>query len=214
MEAFIRNDQYNLIKRQAKNLVNGHAAAQHEGVLRALKAMAEENVTEVFIELNEEQRQLLSPITTVENKEQAEKFLSSLKPYVIPFKKITEQSLKKLFPKAKKLKVPDLESIDLKETSYLGWHDKGSNKKYLVTYFDENLIGVQGTFTSANQKGICALCNGYEEIGMFIAEVKGKRTEKGTFTKRGNYICQDSEKCNQNLTSLDKLQDFVERLNK
>ncbi|MEK4030617.1 MULTISPECIES: FusB/FusC family EF-G-binding protein [Bacillaceae] len=211
MEAFIRNDQYNLIKRQAKNLVNGHAAAQHEGVLKALKAMAEENIAEAFTDLTEEQRQLLSPITGVENKEQAEKFLAGIKPYVIPFKKITEQSLKKLFPKAKKLKLPDMENIDLREISYLGWYDKGSNKKYLVAYHNEKLTGVQGTFTPANQKGICALCNGYEETGMFIAEVK--RAEKGTFTKRGNYICRDSEKCNQNLTTLDKLQEFIDRLN-
>ena len=210
MEAFIRNDQYNLIKRQAQNLVNGHAAAQHEGVLKALKEMAQENVMEAFTDLTKEQQQLLSPIAAVENKEQAEKFLSGLKSYVIPFKNITEQELKKLFPKAKKLKVPDLESIDLKEISYLGWSDKGSNKKYLVTYFEQKVTGLQGTFKDANQKGICALCNGYEEIGMFIVEVKG--TEKGTFTKRGNYICRDSEKCNHNLTSLDKLQDFIGRI--
>ncbi|GLY10832.1 FusB/FusC family EF-G-binding protein [Pseudobacillus badius] len=211
MEAFIRNDQYNLIKRQVKNLVNGHAAAQHEGVLKALKEMTEENVIEAFTSLTEEQRQLLSPVTEVENKEQGEKFLNGLKRYVIPFNKLSEQTLKKLFPKAKKLKLPDLESMDLREISYLAWNDQGSSKMYLVANHHQKLIGVQGTFKYAGKKGICTICHGYEEIGLFSAEVKG--ADKGTFKKRGNYICRDSEKCNLTLTSLDKLHDFISRLN-
>ncbi len=212
MEPFIRSNQYNFIKAQTQTLINGHSTVNDIDVLNALKSMAKEKVSNLFGDLNEEQKQLMEPILKIKDKTQAEEFLVQLKPYVIPFKEVTEQKLKKLFPKAKKLKVPLLENLDLKEISYLGWHDKGSNKKYIVVGHQDKLIGLQGTFENSNQKGICAICNAYEEVGMFLSESKG--SDKGTFIKRGNYICQDSQKCNHNLTTLDKLNDFIVQLNR
>ncbi|HEY4552341.1 MAG TPA: elongation factor G-binding protein, partial [Bacillaceae bacterium] len=47
-------------------------------------------------------------------------------------------------------------------------------------------------------------------VGMFMTETKGQAA--GTFVKRGNTICQDSQVCNENLTSLDKLEAFIELL--
>lgn len=47
---------------------------------------------------------------------------------------------------------------------------------------------------------------------MFLVEIKGDI--QGTFVKKGNYICKDGEACNRNMKSLDKLQDFIERLKK
>lgn len=212
MELFIRSDQYNFIKTQTQILINGHSTVNDMAVLEALKSMANEKATSLFENITEEQEQLVNPILEVEDKAQAEEFLAQLKPYVIPFKKVTEQTLKKLFPKAKKLKVPSLENIDLKEISYLGWYDKGSGKKYIVVEHQNKLKGLHGTFENSHQKGICAICNAYEEVGMFLVESKG--SEQGTFIKRGNYICQDSQKCNQNLTTLDKLNDFIAQLKK
>ncbi|HWO94980.1 MAG TPA: FusB/FusC family EF-G-binding protein, partial [Bacillus sp. (in: firmicutes)] len=192
MGPFIRSDQYNFIKAQTQSLINGHSTVNDMDVLNALKSMAEEKVANLFEDINEEQKQLMAPILEIEDKAHAEEFLEQLKPYVIPFKEVTEQTLKKLFPKAKKLKLPLLENIDLKEISYLSWYDKGSNKKYIVVGHENKLIGLHGTFENSNQKGICAICNAYEEVGMFLSETKG--SEKGTFIKRGNYICQDSQK--------------------
>lgn len=210
MEPFIRSDQYNFIKAQTQILINGHSTVNDIAVLNALKSMAGERVLQLFTEVSEDQKQLMEPIIEIKEKAHAEAFLLQLKPYVIPFKEVTEQTVKKLFPKAKKLKAPSLENIDLTEISYLGWDDKGSNKKYIVAYHINKLVGLQGTFKSINQKGICALCNRFEEVGMFMSETKG--SEKGTFIKRGNYICQDSQKCNHNLITLDKLYDFIELL--
>ncbi|ALC83503.1 MULTISPECIES: FusB/FusC family EF-G-binding protein [Bacillus] len=212
MEPFIRSDQYNFIRTQTQILINGHLSVNDKKVLHALKLITVEKVIQLFEDINDEQKQLLNPIVNVEDKTCAEEFLLQVEPYVIPFKNITEQRIKKLFPKAKKLKIPSLEDMDLKEMSYLGWNDIGSNKKYIVTELDQKLIGLQGTFKNINQKGICALCNGFEEVGLFVSESKG--SGKGTFTKRGNYICQDSQKCNHNMTTLDKLHDFIERLTK
>lgn len=211
MEPFIRAEQYNYIKMQGRKLVNGHSTAKDANVIKALKEIVSESIITMFPDMNEEQKQLILPITEIKDKEMAEKFLVQLKPYVMPFK-ATEQTIKKLFPKVKKLYVPSLNHMDLREISYVSWEDKSTNKKYIVIDREQKLIGLQGSFTHANKKGICALCNGLEEVGMFLAEIKGK--EQGTFTKRGNYICRDSQKCNENLTSLDKLHEFVERLKK
>ncbi|SFH46124.1 hypothetical protein SAMN04487776_11731 [Priestia megaterium] len=43
---------------------------------------------------------------------------------------------------------------------------------------------------------------------MFMTEAKGDI--KGTYIKRGNYICQDSESCNHNLTEKDKVDTSIE----
>lgn len=210
MEPYIRNDQYNFIKDQTKTLVNGHSSVNDKAVLNALKSLALEKVLNLFTDLSPEQKEMLSPIAEITDKDQAEQFLATLKPHVIPFKELTPQGIKKLIPKAKKLKPPAMEKMDLQELSYLGWDDKGSQKKYIIANYGEKLIGLQGTFKPLGKKSICAFCNKTEEVGMFMTETKG--AVQGTFTKRGNYICADSQKCNQNLTSLNKLDGFIRRI--
>ncbi|MDM5226799.1 FusB/FusC family EF-G-binding protein [Cytobacillus sp. NJ13] len=210
MEPFIRNDQYNFIKYQTQVLINGHATVNDTGVLNTLKSLSSEKVLGLFEELSEEQKQLLSPIIDIKERDQADAFLAQIKEYVIPFASLTEQSIKKLFPKAKKLKIPALEDIDFREISYLGWDDKGTNRKYMISLLDGRLTGIYGTFKPLSKKGICAICSKFEETGMFLTETKG--TQLGTYTKKGNYICQDSQKCNENLNSLQKLHDFIGRL--
>ena len=208
MNPFIRSDQYNFIKKQTQSLVNGHATVNDRGVLNALRALSLEKVLGLFEESTEEHKILLNPIVEIKEKLEAEGFLETLKPHVIPFKEISETAIKKIFPKAKKLKIPSLENIDFKEISYLGWLDKGSNKKFLVIEYKNKLVGISGGYKGLNKKGICALCNRTEEIGMFTSSVKGLTQD--AFITRGNYICQDSQKCNENIVSLDKLNKFVE----
>lgn len=210
MEPFIKSEQYNFITLQTQILINGHSTANDKDVIHTVKSVAKERVLRLFSELNDTQLQLLDPIDTIKDSAQAEVFLLQLKPFVIPFKEITEQTIKKLFPKAKKLKAPKMENIDMREISYLGWDDSGSGKKFIILPRDNKLVGLHGTFKPSHKKGICAICSRFEETGMFLSEKKG--TVQGTFIKKGNYICNDSIKCNQNITSLDKLNDFVLRL--
>ncbi|WP_191561193.1 FusB/FusC family EF-G-binding protein [Metabacillus idriensis] len=212
MQPFIRSDQYHFIKAQTMIIVNGNATVNDSNVLQALKSLAKEKVMNLFIDISDEQEQLLLPIFQIEEKTDAEEFLAQLIPYVIPFKAVSEQTIKKLFPKAKKLKVPSFENLDFKEISYLSWHDKGSNKQYIVVQQHNKLVGLQGTFNPLNKKGICTLCHGHAEVGMFTVEKKG--AEQGTLSRKGNYICQDSQACNHNLKTLDRLFDFVVRLGK
>ncbi|MBM7648656.1 hypothetical protein JOC78_001602 [Bacillus ectoiniformans] len=211
MEAFMRADQYQFIKKQAKKLVNGHSAANDPAVLKALKAMVLESVIALFSTISDEQKLVLESIIDVNDQEKADIYIENLQPYVTPFQ-TTEPMVKKLFPKAKKIKVPSLDHMDLLGTSYLSWFDPGTNKKYLVTKLDDQWIGLQGSFRPLNKKGICALCHQYEDVGMFLVEEKGK--VQGTFTKRGNYICRDAEVCNQHIVTLDHLGEFIDRVKK
>ncbi|MGG4493712.1 FusB/FusC family EF-G-binding protein [Brevibacillus reuszeri] len=207
MEPFIKSHEYNFIKAQTQALINGYANSSDRSVLNALKDMAKEKVFQLFPELTEEQQQILSPIHHIEDRAEAKKLLAELSPCVIPFKGVTEQTLKKLFPKVKKLKVPKADDIDWKELSYLGWFDEGSSRKYIVTHLDNKLIGLHGTFSSINKKGVCAICNSFADLGMFIADIKA--SGDGTYLKKGNYICEDSHQCNRNITELGRLHDFA-----
>ncbi|MGE7662246.1 FusB/FusC family EF-G-binding protein [Peribacillus sp. NPDC097197] len=210
MEPFIKSEQYNFITLQTQILINGHATANDKDVVHTVKSVAKERVLKLFNELDDRHKQLLDPIDTIKDPAHAEAFLLELKPYVIPFKEVTEQTVKKLFPKAKKLKAPKMETIDLREISYLGWDDTGSGKKFIIAPRHNKLVGLHGTFKPSHKKGICAICSRFEKVGMFMSETKG--TVQGTFIKKGNYICNDSMKCNQNITTLDKLDDFISRI--
>ncbi|RLJ86737.1 FusB/FusC family EF-G-binding protein [Planococcus citreus] len=211
VEAFIRNDQFNFIKNQAKILVNGKAASNDREVVEVLRHLAQEKVFGLFPLITEEQSSLLSPLTAIADQAQADTYLEQLEAYLVPFKQVSLAGLKKLFPKAKKLKGPKLESLDFTRISYLGWIES-SNVMYLVTAQDGQLQGIHGSFTRSSKQGICSICNRHSEVGMFIAKTKGSTQDQ--FIKRGNYICQNSETCNEHIDTLERLDEFVGRLQK
>jgi hypothetical protein len=210
MEPFIRVDQFQFIKIQTQQLINGYASVNDKNVLNALKSLVYDKVTSLFTVITSEQKELIDGIVEVEDSVKGELYIAKLKPYVIPFKKVTEQTVKKLFPKAKKLKLPDLNDIDFQELSYLSWYDKGTTRKYLITLHSNGFIGLEGTYSPASKKGICTLCNKQRAVGLFMSETKG--VVQGTYIRRGNYICQDSLKCNENMISLEKLLGFIQLL--
>ncbi|MFD2042754.1 FusB/FusC family EF-G-binding protein [Ornithinibacillus salinisoli] len=209
-ELFIRSDQYNFIKFQVNNLVHAHTTVKDNNVLHALKYSAFDKVMNLFPDSHENKKDIFHKIIEIEESAVAEEFLTDVKTYVIPFKEITDKKIQKLFPKAKKLKVPPLDKMDFKELSYIGWYDIRSERKYLIFDYQDRLIGIQGTFTESIQ-GICSLCNSYEDVGLFMSNVK---SGKETYTNRGNYICKDSQTCNQNIITLDKLNNFISILKK
>ncbi|WP_081791977.1 FusB/FusC family EF-G-binding protein [Caldalkalibacillus mannanilyticus] len=208
IEAFIRSDQYHFIKFQLKSMVAAHSTMKDNEILNAFKFHSIDKVHALFHDISESQREILNKLIEIEEEAQVRNVLAELKAYVIPFTKVTEKTVAKLFPKIKKLKAPPLEEIDFKAISYLGWYDNRINRKFMIAEHNGKLIGLQGTFLES-QKGICSLCNGIEELGLFMSIVK---SGKETYTSRGNYICRDSQKCNQNMITLDKLQQFIEVL--
>jgi Elongation factor G-binding protein, N-terminal/FBP C-terminal treble-clef zinc-finger len=211
MEPFIRNDQYNFITYQTQVLINGYSTVNDLGVLQALKGLVKDKVTNLFDELSQAQQNILDPIGNIRDSDQAEDYLIGLKSYVFPFPSVSDASLKKLFPKVKKLKTPDWENVDFRDLSYLGWNDYGQERKYIVAEYEGKLKGFKGTFKSSSKKGICTICNTFGSIGFYMSE--SKTSSQGTYVKKGNYICQDSDECNEKLKDREKLDDFIQRIN-
>ncbi|KAA0954967.1 elongation factor G-binding protein [Planococcus sp. ANT_H30] len=210
-KAFIRNDQYNFIKDQTKILVVGQTSATDAEVLIVLRHLAHEKVFKQFPILTDQQKKILNSLVQVKELSDAESFLEQLQPYIVPFKAVTADNVKKLFPKAKKLKGPKLENTNFYKTSYLAWTES-ANLMYLVADLTDQLIGVQGSFTRSTKQGICTICNSHSQVGLFIAKTKTSGSEQ--FIKRGNYICQDAEVCNGQVKTLDRLNDFVGQFQK
>lgn len=204
----IKNEQYNFLQTRTQKLINAYSTVNDEAVLRALKELIEAEVLELVNEMSKETQQLFLTITNVHDKGSAERYLSNIKPYVSPFIDISEEQIKRLFPKVKKLKTPSLEN--LQDVSFLSWDEQGTNKRYMVALYNERLIGLQGSFSIHHKKNICTICNKFENVGLFSVELKGKT--QGMYTVKGNYICADSQKCNKNLTSLQKLHEFLLQL--
>jgi hypothetical protein len=211
MEPFIRNDQYNFINYQIQVLINGYSTVNDPGVLGALKSLVRDKVFNLFDVLNAEQELLLEPVVNIKDLKQGQNYLTELRDFVIPFQSVNETTLKKLFPKVKKLKMPRLNELDFTELSYLGWNDYGQESKYIVAKYYGKPKGFKGTFKNSSNKGLCTICNTFGDVGMYVSE--SKKSSNGTYVKKGNYICQDSMECNGKLRDLVKLNEFIESVN-
>lgn len=211
IQPFLRNDQYNFLKRQVKIIVQAHGATQDQGVLDATRISSVEKVLEMLPPLTDEQKQFIIRAASMREALQAELYLAEGRDFVIPFPEIIDSEIRVLFPKAKKIKMPELVKADAKRMTYLGWNDIRSERKYIVFPHRHGTTGWSGSFKPMARKGICAICHGHTRIGLFMAVVKSSRE---TYTSRGNYICQDSSICNDTISSLQHINDFVETLNK
>ncbi|WP_175074753.1 FusB/FusC family EF-G-binding protein [Terribacillus sp. AE2B 122] len=208
-QAFIRNDQYNFIARQVSHIINAHASVNHKDTLDGVKLHAFSKVEEILPEMNEVQETLLNRLLEIEEEIEAEAFLSELRQYVIPFRRVSKKTVEKLFPKAKKLQVPDIDGMDFKRLSYIGWFDTRAHKQHLIVEYQGKLKGISGVFDNSSTQGICTLCNSLDEVGLFVTRVK---SGKETYVNRGNYICKDSQACNEKLTDRRKIETFLDYL--
>ncbi|MCG3088450.1 FusB/FusC family EF-G-binding protein [Sporosarcina cyprini] len=208
-EPFIRNDQFNLIKRQVLHLVNGHATVNDPHVIDAMESLSIEKVVESFSVLTDAQREMLNEMVQVADKETAEQYLLELEKSIIPFQEPSEQKLKKLFPKVKKMKLPK-EKLNFRRMTFISFDDIGTKKRYMVVPTSKGLVGLTGTYEETRTKQICSICNRLTPVCMFMTKTKGESI--GTYTKKGNYICQDADDCNQHVLSLKKIETFVENI--
>ena len=103
MEPFIRHDQVIFIEKQMKQIIDGQQKHLPKSVMRALTEEAHFKIEAQFIQLTEEQRQLID-FTRYENKEM---YLEQIKACELDFPVVTLAELKKLLPKYKKFKVPE-----------------------------------------------------------------------------------------------------------
>ncbi|OMF36856.1 elongation factor G-binding protein [Paenibacillus sp. FSL H8-0548] len=213
MKPFIHNHQFNAIKRSVDTLQRTYNTVADKKVIEAAKYSAEGLVEELFKEKTAEQEQLFKPLFEHKSKIEYDHALNALQPYLLPLSGVTEGAIKKLFPKVKKLKVPDLSALSFVSLTYLGWIDAGSNKLYMVYDYQGKVAGIEARFTIAGKKNICSLCNGYGEVALVTAISKAKLHNSPDYYKAvGNYMCTDSMLCNTRITDITYLEKFFEEI--
>ena len=141
-----------------------------------------------------------------------EKLFEEMKRFVTPMDVPSTKQIEKSFRKVKKMQYPELETKDFRDLSYLGWNDSGTNRKYLLRKIDGRFVGAYGSFSTDVQKGHCAICNQISTVAFFLATTKS--AGDGTYTKKGNYICTDSDQCNRQLTQVATLERFWDTVTK
>lgn len=211
VKPFIRNHQYNLIKKQVDLLQNTCKSVSDPKVVEAVRQSAQSKIAEALPDAKELHGQMIEQIPLLSTAGEFQQYMRSLEPYQAEFRRVTENQVKKLFPKIKKLKVPDLAAIDYRFVTYLGWNDIATNKLFLVYHLDGQLVGVEGRFTPTNKKSVCFLCNRHEEVALFTAITKARPANASPdyYKAIGNYMCVNSAACNKNITDVTALEKFI-----
>lgn len=208
-EQFIKNEQLNFIEKQIAIIKDSSNKNLPKTVLTAVIDLANAKILDLFPQASLEQQELLD-ITKWNTKEEYERYIQQLTACLLPFPKITEQQLKKLFPKQKKLRLPDLSTIDHNKLTFLSWNDLKSNKKVIIYDLEGTLVGTEGKMTPTSKKNICSFCNCFGEVAYFSTVTKEKRPKNADYYKAiGNLICTDSNECNKNITNTEYLREFL-----
>lgn len=149
-------------------------------------------------------------LSTLNKAEDFQHYLHALEPLMTEFTQVTVAQIKKLFPKVKKLKVPDLAAIDYRYVTYIGWTDIATNKLFLVYHQDGQLVGIKGKFTPTNKKSTC-LWNRHEEVALFSAITKSRPANASPdyYKAIGNYMCVNSDACNKNISDIAVSEKFI-----
>jgi hypothetical protein len=209
---FIRNHQYNVIKKQAGILQNALRTIADPKVLESVRYGTESKIVELFPDVTDIQKQMLERISELETAEDFQKYLREFEPYLVEFPQVTAKQIQKLFPKSKKLKIPDLSAIDNRYVTYLSWTDISTNKLFMAYHLNGQFIGVEGKYTPTNKKGFCFLCNRYEELALFsaISKKRPANSSPDYYKAVGNYLCMNSHECNKNITDITSLEKFID----
>lgn len=206
---FIRNHQYNVIKKKTKFILHTLRTVADRRVLETVRYRAMTNIIEVFPSLTENQQKMLEQISTFEVEHEFQRYLNELELYLDSYPSITLKQIQKLFPKNKKLKVPDLQSLDFRYMTYLSWVDIASNKLFIIYPYDGQFIGVEGRITPTHKKGFCLFCNQYQELAYFSVRTKTVNASPDNYSSVGHYVCMENHDCNQSITDTGALEKFI-----
>ncbi|MGH1649341.1 FusB/FusC family EF-G-binding protein [Enterococcus gilvus] len=207
-QLLLRPSDYWYCKQQIGELISAYHSVNDKQTIMTLQTLIQGKTEEFFGRDPRLAAYWEKFLDTGMTRETFEKYFEELKAFVQPMDTPSTKQMEKAFRKVKKMNYPDLEAMDFRELSYLGWTDSGTNRKYLIRKIDNRFTGVYGSFSSDVQKGHCAICNQISTVSFFLATTK--TSGDGTYTKKGNYICNDSNQCNRQMTQLATLDRFWE----
>lgn len=209
MEPFIQPFQYNFIRSQVDSMIQQLSAVHDPDVRDAVVYSAAKKIFDLLPVLTAEQEELLMKVRTVQNEADSTSYLEDIQPVVRSFPSITETQLQQLFRKTKKLRHPPLHSIDFLKTTYLSWNDTGNKKKFFVYPLKGEWVGIEGTYLPTIQKGICTICNQYSDVTLVSARTNPSADQ---YRAIGNYICIDSDHCNEQVTNPTALEKLLSKM--
>lgn len=214
IEPFIRNHQYNFIKKQAGIIQHASKTVFDPNVIETVRFNAANKVVDLFASTTESQKQLLEELAVLEQEDEIQRFVSSLEPYMLRFPEVTVKQIKKLFSKNKKLVIPDLSKVDDRYVTYLGWQNIATNKLFIVYPWQGQIVGIEGKYTPSVKKSTCSLCNRHGEVVLFSAISRSRpvNAQPDYYKAVGNYICLDSLECNKNLTDVAPLERLIQSI--
>lgn len=211
MNTIIQPYQYFAIKKKTLHLVNAYHSVNDHKTIETLQALTLEAIDQIvqesYPEIEELKQFILNQSLT---REKTELYFETIKDYVMPFQQPSAKQVEKVFRKIKKLKQPTWETLDLREHSYIGWNDPGTQKKFILYYREGKLQGLSGQLNPTIIKNVCTICQKVSNVSMFLATTK--TNSDGTYTKKGNYICADSEQCNHQLHEMTSFYRFIDQM--
>jgi len=216
MKAFIEKYKYNYIKKCLLNFKNALRDCVDINVVEVNKAYTHNKILDIFENLSEEEEELLD-ISKINAPSHIDNYLAELNEYVYGMPSITKPQINKLFKKEKNFKLPNLSEQDSKNV-YLGWIDESTRKLFIAYNMDDKLIGMvcKVPSYSSNNTHVCALCNhaGLEDEVAFVSSIcKTSNGGEGAYKSIGFNICLDSQKCNERIISVEKLEQILKDVN-
>lgn len=214
MEPFIKNHEFNYIKRCMKDLNNSLVLCVDKDIIQANKLYINQKILDNFSNLSKDQKALLD-ITNIKEQYQIDFYLEKLLNYVYESPNITNAQINRLFKKEKKFKLPSEDIFNIKNT-YLGWIDNQIRKLFIVYNLNGNLVGMACRISNPEPKSShrCVLCNhiGKENEVAFVSPIC-KQSSKDAYKSIGFDICLNSKDCNERIVSIDKLEDLLKTVN-
>lgn len=216
MKAFIKKHEYNYIKRCLHDLNNAFRSCVDIKIVEATKSYIQDKILNLFTNLSEEESAILD-ISKISDSLHIERYLAKLNEYVYGMPNITNAQINRLFKKEKKFKLPPIKARDSKNV-YLGWIDESIRKLFVAYNMNGKLIGMACRITNNSSKNtrICALCNHVSEKNdvAFVSPIcKTDNTGQGAYRSIGFDLCLDSQKCNERIESIEKLEKILMDVN-
>lgn len=216
MKAFIKKHQYNYIKKCLYDLNNAFKNCVDINIVETTKAYIQDKILSIFTNLSEEEKNILN-INKINDPLHIDTYLRDLDQYVYGMPDITNEQIRKLFKKEKKLKLPDLQAEDSKNV-YLGWIDESTRKLLIVYNMNGKFISMSCRLPNSNfnNSNVCAICNhiGFENEVAFVSPVcKTASSNRDAYRSIGFYMCLDSAKCNERIVSVEKLEKILKDVN-
>ncbi|MFB6366756.1 FusB/FusC family EF-G-binding protein [Paenibacillus elgii] len=205
--SLIRPHELNFIRKQLNYLIQTVYFVGDYRTLRATEEEVEYKIGEVIRHLDPEIRDLFKNIKRFRGQDEVINLIGSLSPYVEKFPKLTTKQVKGLFPKAKSFWIPDFEKLGELTLEYVGWKDISTNSLYLIYNEAGKLYTLECRYTplSGRKTCFCHLCNQSRTGGQIGLVTTKRRNDLVT----GNYMCLDSQQCNEDITDSSKLKEIM-----